>query len=100
MGILNPAERNELLNIEGLRKFVNDEERKYLKLLKDLKGLLRNDAKLTDPWMLAAHLAGYLRLWDEKLRDLMYRIWRDDDVRINKFYDIIAKYFVDREAAT
>jgi hypothetical protein len=30
----------------------------------------------------------------------MYTIWKDNEARIDKFYVIIAKYFVDREAAT
>jgi hypothetical protein len=100
MAILDPADRIELLAIDGLRKFVEKEEHTYVAKLKNWKKELPKDAELANPRMLAASLAGYLRIYDENLRSLMWTIWRDNELRINKFYDIIGKYFVDCEAAT
>lgn len=100
MAILDPAERIELLAIEGLRKFVEKEEHTYVAKLKHWKKDLPKDSELASPRMLAASLAGWLRMNDDELRSLMWKIWRDNELRINKFYEIIAKYFVDCEAAT
>jgi len=98
MEILDPKDKKRLLAIEGLRKFVNNEEDRYVKKLKAWKNILSNDAELKDPRLLAATLVGYLQMNDDKLSNLMWDIWRDDELRIIEFYDIISKYFVDREA--
>jgi hypothetical protein len=100
MGILLDEEKNRLLARDGLKRFVNQEEPKYVKILRQFKGDLRNNPKWITPEMLFRQLEGYLRVYDPKLADLLYSIFGNDNAKIDEFYMIIAKYFVDREAAT
>ena len=100
MAILDPAEKNELLAIEGLRKFVEKEEPKYVRVLKVWKKDLPTGAELAQPIHLAGSLTTHLMINDTNLSSLMWHIWRDNELRIIKFYRIIGKYFVDCEAAT
>lgn len=98
MGILDPKDKNRLLAIDQLRRFVRNGEGKYVKKLKEWKRSLPKDAELADPRLLAATLSGHLMMFDENLRSIMWSIWENDELRIIQFYDIIAKYFVDRES--
>ena len=100
MGILDPIDKNRLFAIDSLRKFVEDEEDKYIEKLQKWKKIFQKDEELSNPRLLAASLTGYLMMYDEKLRDIMWNIWKNDELRISEFYDIIGKYFVDREAET
>jgi len=98
MGILSSSERTLLFSINSLRKYVEDEERAYVKILKEWKKVFSSNSDLNDPEMLAGTLVTYLMMHDVELRGKMWDLWRDDDLRIYKFYVIIAKHFVDCEA--
>ena len=98
MGILDPIDKNKLLAIEGLRKFVKDNEKKYVDKLKDWKSIILDDPDLANPHVLAAALKTHMMMHDSKLSSLMWSIWREDDTHAIEFYGIIAEYFVDREA--
>lgn len=98
MTILDPADKTRLLAIEGLRRFVTDEESKYVGMLKKWKMELPVGAQLADPRLLAAALQAYLMMYDAKLASLMWSIFRTDDASSIQYYRIIAAYFVDREA--
>ena len=100
MGILSKTDENRLLRIKGLHDFVMQEKDKYIKKIRKWKKEISKDSELANPEMLAGSLTAYLKMWDKKLSGLMWTIWGDNELSTNEYYDIIGRWFVDREAET
>lgn len=99
MALLNPADRNRLLSIDGLNRFVNRNRERYVRMLREWKPLLAMRPELRGPDMLAHNLKGVLMYeQDSPLFPLLRDIFGNDDAAKLQYIDFLARHFVDLEA--